>query len=204
VACGPMVPEAMRAAWILKEDFGIETRVLNVHTVKPLDTAALVAAAADTGLIVTAEEHQVGGFGNIVAGAILRERVRFDRPLLFDMVGVRDRFGVSGPPWELMRTFGLCAEHIAERVKALHGRQHEVTGKREAHSVVIGAIECQRCHTRVPFDDFLADWPYSDELCISCGRRAEATCEECLTDRVLSNTGFVFICRDCRWPVSAC
>ena len=67
VACGPMVPEAMRAAWLLKEDYGIETRVLNVHTVKPLDAAALVAAAAATGLVVTAEEHQKGGFGNLIA-----------------------------------------------------------------------------------------------------------------------------------------
>ena len=64
VACGPMVPEAMRAAWILKEECGLETRVVNVHTVKPLDIEALAQAADQTRLIVTAEEHQVGGFGN--------------------------------------------------------------------------------------------------------------------------------------------
>ncbi|MBC8278609.1 MAG: transketolase, partial [FCB group bacterium] len=67
IACGPMVPEAMRAAWILKSDFGLETRIVNIHTVKPLDTEAIARAAAETGLIVTAEEHQVGGFGNWVA-----------------------------------------------------------------------------------------------------------------------------------------
>jgi transketolase len=119
VACGAMVPEAMRAAWLLKEDYGIETRVVNVHTVKPLDVAALAQAAEQTQLIVTAEEHQVGGFGNIVAGAIVRHRRDFEQPLLLDMVGVQDRFGVSGKPWELMQHFGLSAEHIAERVLRL-------------------------------------------------------------------------------------
>jgi len=121
VACGPMVAEAMRAAWLLKEEHGIETRVVSMHTVKPLDVAALVQAADETHLMVTAEEHQVGGFGNLVAGAVLRHRQDFAPPLLFDMVGVQDRFGVSGKPWELMQSFGLCAEHIAERVLRLRG-----------------------------------------------------------------------------------
>jgi transketolase len=123
VACGPMAPEAMRAAWLLKEEHGIEARVLNVHTVKPLDVAALVRAAEETGIVVTAEEHQVGGFGNLVAGAILRGRQNFQSPLLLDMVGVPDCFGVSGKPWELMQYFGLCAEHIAERVLKLHEKR---------------------------------------------------------------------------------
>jgi transketolase len=123
IACGPMVPEAMRAAWLLKEEQGIETRIVNVHTVKPLDVAALVRAAEDTGLVVTAEEHQVGGFGNIVAGAILENRKNFQLPLLLDRVGVPDCFGVSGKPWELMQWFGLSAEHIAERVLKLHAKR---------------------------------------------------------------------------------
>jgi transketolase len=123
VACGPMVPEAMRAAWLLKEEHGMEARVLNVHTVKPLDVGALVRAAEETGIVVTAEEHQVGGFGNLVAGAILRGRQNFQSPLLLDMVGVPDCFGVSGKPWELMQYFGLCAEHIAERVLRLHKKR---------------------------------------------------------------------------------
>jgi transketolase len=122
VACGPMVPEAMRAAWLLKEEYGLETRVVNMHTVKPLDVGALVQAADHTPLIVTAEEHQVGGFGNIVAGAILRHRKNYEHPLLFDMVGVNDRFGLSGKPWELVQEFGLSAEHIAERVLRLRER----------------------------------------------------------------------------------
>jgi transketolase len=123
VACGPMVAEAMRAAWLLKEEQGIETRILNVHTVKPLDAAALVCAAEETGLVVTAEEHQVGGFGNIVAGAILENRQNFQLPLLLGRVGVPDCFGVSGKPWELMQWFGLSAEHIAERVLKLHAKR---------------------------------------------------------------------------------
>lgn len=116
IACGPMVPEAMRAAYILKEDFGIETRVVNVHTVKPLDVEAVVRAAEETGAVLTAEEHQVGGFGNIVAGAILKG---VGRPVAFDMVGVNDRFGESGQPWELMQEFGLTAEHLAKRAYVL-------------------------------------------------------------------------------------
>ncbi len=122
VACGPMVPEAMRAAWLLKEEHGIETRVVNVHTVKPLDVAALVQAAEQTHFVITAEEHQVGGFGNIVAGTILRHRQNYEKPLLFDMLGVEDRFGLSGKPWDLMRAFGLSAEHIADRVLTLRER----------------------------------------------------------------------------------
>lgn len=122
IACGPMVPEAMRAAWLLKEEYGLETRAVNMHTVKPLDAEALVQAAEQTRLIVTAEEHQVGGFGNIVAGAILRHCRNYTHPLLFDMVGVNDRFGLSGKPWELVQEFGLSAEHIAQRVMQLRQR----------------------------------------------------------------------------------
>jgi transketolase len=122
IACGPMVPEAMRAAWLLKEEFGLETRVVNMHTVKPLDMGALVQTADHTRLIVTAEEHQVGGFGNIVAGAILQHRLNYKHPLLFDMVGVNDRFGLSGKPWELVQEFGLSAEHIAQCVLQLRER----------------------------------------------------------------------------------
>lgn len=113
IACGPMVPEAMRAAYILKEDYYIETRILNVHTVKPLDEAAIVATAREIPVIVTAEEHQVGGFGNLVASAITRGDV--GQAVRLDMVGVEDRYGESGAPWELMKAFGLTAEHIAQK-----------------------------------------------------------------------------------------
>ena len=130
IACGPMVPEAMRAAWLLKEEFDLETRVVNLHTVKPLDVGALAQAADHTRLIITAEEHQVGGFGNIVAGAILQHRQNYKHPLLFDMIGVNDRFGLSGKPWELIQDFGLSAEHIAQRVLQLRERME----RREGHA----------------------------------------------------------------------
>jgi transketolase len=117
-ACGPILCEAMRAAVILKEEYGLETRVLNVHTVKPLDVEALRRAARETGALLTCEEHQKGGFGNLVAGAVCGCEMG-GRPLAFDRLGVEDRFGESGKPWELMVRFGLTAEHIAARAKAL-------------------------------------------------------------------------------------
>jgi transketolase len=86
--------------------------------VKPLDRKAVVAAAVDTGVIVTAEEHQVGGFGNIIAGAIAADKP-YDAPLVIGMIGVQDKFGQSGEPWELMKAFGLTAEHIAEKALEL-------------------------------------------------------------------------------------
>ncbi len=119
VAIGPEVPEAMRAAVILREQYGIEARVLNVHTVKPLDSAALVRAARETGALVTAEEHQVGGLGNLVAAALARSKELYGTPYALDMVGVQDQFGESGAPWELVKVFGLAAEHIAEKAMAL-------------------------------------------------------------------------------------
>ncbi len=120
IACGPSVPEAMRAAWILKNEYDIETRVLNVHTVKPLDGTAIVRAAAETGVVVTAEEHQVGGFGNRVAAVISAADRLYGRPLAFGMIGVKDRFGESGAPWELVKEFEVSAEHIAVEAKRLY------------------------------------------------------------------------------------
>lgn len=118
VSCGPMVAEAMRAAWILKQEYGIETRILNIHTVKPLDVQSLVRAADETGVILTVEEQQTGGFGNIIAGAVTRGRA-VGKPLALDMLGINDTFGASGAPWELMKKFGLSAEYIAGMAKDL-------------------------------------------------------------------------------------
>ena len=120
VACGPEVPGAMRAAWILKEEFGIKARVLNISTVKPLDRAAIVAAAKETGALLTVEEHQKGGLGNIVAAAVLTD---CSTPVAFDMIGVEDQFGESGAPWELVKKFGLAAEHIAIKAKEMVGKK---------------------------------------------------------------------------------
>ncbi len=120
IACGPEVPEAMRAAWILKEDFGIESRILNIHTLKPLDKEPVIRAALETGIIVTAEEHQVGGFGNWIANVVSQAAELYRKPLLLGMIGVKDRFGESGQPWELIKEFEVSAEHIAQKAKELY------------------------------------------------------------------------------------
>jgi len=122
IACGPMVAEAMRAAYILKEEYDIECRVLNIHTLKPIDKQAIIKAAEETGIIITCEEHQVGGFGNIIAGVIAQGK-SYNNPLLMDMIGVEDRFGETGAPWELTKVFGLTAEHIARRAKELYDKK---------------------------------------------------------------------------------
>src|SRR5208283_2442982 len=113
IACGPMVPEAMRAAWILKQDFDYETRILNLHTLKPLDTEAIVRAARDTSVVLTAEEHQIGALAWPVANAITQSPELYGVPVITGAIGVKDRFGDSGAPWELIKEFEVSAEHIA-------------------------------------------------------------------------------------------
>jgi transketolase len=120
IACGPEVPEAMRAAWILKEDYGIQSRIINLHTLKPLDHEPIIRAALETGVIVTAEEHQVGGFGNWIANVVSQTTQLYKKPMLLGMVGVKDRFGESGQPWELIKEFEVSAEHIAKKAKELY------------------------------------------------------------------------------------
>lgn len=117
ISCGPELAESLRAAWILKTDFDIETRVINMHTVKPLDREAIIKAVAETGAIITAEEHQVGGFGNQIAGVSATNNS--EKPIPFGMIGVKDRFGESGLPWQLVKEFELAAEFIAEKAKGL-------------------------------------------------------------------------------------
>jgi transketolase len=119
VACGPMVPEAMRAAWILKKDFGYEARILNIHTMKPIDAEAIIRAAKDTGIVVTAEEHQIGALGWRVAGIITESPEVYGTPVLTGYIGVKDRFGDSGAPWELVKEFEVSAEHIAQKAVEL-------------------------------------------------------------------------------------
>jgi transketolase len=114
IACGPMVPEAMRAAWILKRDFGYETRILNLHTLKPLDGEAIVRAARETGAIVTAEEHQIGALAGRVSLVLATSPELYGVPVLLSPIGVKDRFGESGAPWELVKELEVSAEHIAQ------------------------------------------------------------------------------------------
>jgi transketolase len=119
IACGPMVPEAMRAAWILKKDFGYNTRVLNLHTLKPIDHAAVLRAARETGVVVTAEEHQIGALAWRISSIITETPLLYGIPVITGAIGVKDRFGDSGAPWELIKEFEVSAEHIAQKAVEL-------------------------------------------------------------------------------------
>ena len=119
VACGPMVPEAMRAAYILKRDYGYETRVLNLHTLKPIDTEAIIRAAQETGAVVTAEEHQIGALAWRVSAILTESPELYGLPVITGAIGVKDRFGDSGAPWELIKEFEVSAEHIAHKALEL-------------------------------------------------------------------------------------
>jgi transketolase len=117
IACGAMVYEALVAAQTLADN-GVEARVINMHTVKPLDAETLTKAATECGRFVVAEEHQVaGGLGSAVA-----EWATAHRPVPMEFVGVRDQFGQSGTPEELMRHYGLTAEAIVEAVGRVEKR----------------------------------------------------------------------------------
>ena len=113
IATGLMVDEAMKAYDILKSE-GISARIINMATIKPLDTEAVISAAKDTGAIVTAEEHSViGGLGSAVA-----ETLSETCPVPVLKLGVYDRFGFSGPAGKLLDEFGLRATDIAKKAKA--------------------------------------------------------------------------------------
>jgi len=119
IACGPMVPEAMRAALILKRDYGYEARVLNMHTLKPIDAEAIIRAAHDTGVVVTAEEHQIGALAWRVSGLLTESKQLYGKPLITGAICVKDRFGDSGAPWELVKELEVSAEHIAQKAVEL-------------------------------------------------------------------------------------
>jgi transketolase len=119
IACGPMVPEAMRAAWILKSDFGYESRIVNLHTLKPIDTCTVIRAALETGVVITAEEHQIGALAGRVSAVITETPEVYGVPVITGAIGVKDRFGDSGAPWELIKEFEVSAEHIAKKAAEL-------------------------------------------------------------------------------------
>lgn len=113
IATGLMVGEARKAADMLAEK-GISARVINMHTIKPIDKDIICKAAKETGVIVTAEEHSViGGLGSAVADVVTE-----CCPVPVVKVGVNDVFGYSGPAVDLLKEFGLCAENIAEKAEA--------------------------------------------------------------------------------------
>ncbi|HIK02053.1 TPA: transketolase family protein [archaeon] len=112
IACGVLVSESLKAAEILEKD-GISARVVNMSSIKPIDSELIEKCASETGLIVTAEDHSIiGGLGSAVA-EVLSER----RPTRLVRIGVQDVFGESGSPEELYKKYGLDAESIAEKLK---------------------------------------------------------------------------------------
>lgn len=112
VATGLLVPEALEAAQLLNRE-GIDARVINIHTIKPIDRDILVKAAKETGAVVTAEEHNIiGGLGSAVAEVLSEEC-----PVYMARVGTQDRFGKSGKPAVLLEEYGLTAAHIAEQAR---------------------------------------------------------------------------------------
>ena len=108
IACGTMVAFSLRAAELLQQQ-GINARVLNMATIKPIDADAVREAARQTGAVVTVEEHSViGALGSAVAEVIVQ-----DQPVPLRLIGVQDRFGTSGDPADLYKAFHLMPEDIA-------------------------------------------------------------------------------------------
>ena len=117
IATGLMVAEAIEAGKALAEQ-GIDARVINIHTIKPIDRDIIIAAAKETGKIITVEEHSViGGLGSAVA-EVVTETV----PVPVIKIGVDDRFGHSGPAPALLKEFGLSADNIVKVTKEALGK----------------------------------------------------------------------------------
>jgi transketolase len=118
IACGLMVSAALEAADKLAGQ-GIKARVLDMHTIKPIDDAAILAAARETGRIVVAEEHLLhGGLGSVVAMSVARQQ-----PVPIRFVGLRDTFAESGKPEELLAKYGLTAADIERAALDLLSRK---------------------------------------------------------------------------------
>lgn len=118
IATGSLVWPSLVASELLSSE-GISAGVIDMHTVKPLDEDAVLAAASKTGLVITVEEHSVvGGLGDAVA-SLLAEK----RPTRLAKIGVKDRFGESGSCDELMEYFGFTPEELASKVKEILGRR---------------------------------------------------------------------------------
>lgn len=118
IATGLMVQESLKAAELLKAE-GINARVIDMHTIKPLDKELVIKAAKETGAIVTAEEHNIiGGLGSAVCEAICDEC-----PIPVVRVGVQDEFGRSGDAGALLKLYGLTPENVAEKAKLAISRK---------------------------------------------------------------------------------
>lgn len=118
VGCGPLVHNAILASFELEKQ-KIKARVINNHTIKPMDERTIIKAARDAGAIVTVEEHQInGGMGSAVAEIVTRKH-----PVPIEFVGVKNRFGESGEPNELIKHFGMSPKHIIGAVKKVIKRK---------------------------------------------------------------------------------
>ena len=118
IACGPIVYEALLAHDLLKAK-GISARIINMHTLKPLDEAAVLAAAKETGAIVTAEDAQViGGLGGAVAELLVK-----NKPVPVEMVGILDTFMECGTPSELALKYNLTAPSLVAAVEKVLKRK---------------------------------------------------------------------------------
>ncbi len=118
IACGPLLHEAMLAAQSLAKN-GISARVINNHTIKPMDEKTIIAAAKETGAVVTVEEHQVlGGMGSAVAEVLVK-----NHPVPMEFIGLQDHFGESGEPRELLEAFKLTAPAIIAAVRKVLARK---------------------------------------------------------------------------------
>jgi transketolase len=114
ISTGHLTWEALQAAYQMEQE-GIHARVINIHTIKPIDIDMIINAAKETGAIVTAEEHQIhGGFGSAVAEVVAKYH-----PVPIEFVGMNDTFGESGKPLELMEKYGMTAKHIIEAAKRI-------------------------------------------------------------------------------------
>ena len=112
IACGYMVEQAVEALNILESE-GINARLLDMHTIKPIDKEAIIKASKETGCIVTCEEHSIiGGLGSAVAEVLVE-----NAPCPMLRVGVNDEFGRSGTPAELMAYYHLTGADIADKAK---------------------------------------------------------------------------------------
>ena len=119
IATGLMVYEALLAYKELEKN-GIETIVINMHTIKPLDEETIIRYAKLTGAVVTIEEHQViGGMGSAVSECLSK-----NFPVPMEILGVQDRFGQSGKPKELFSEYGLTKEDITRAVKKVIARKN--------------------------------------------------------------------------------
>ena len=118
IACGPLLYEALLAARDLEKK-GIDSLVINCHTVKPLDDQAIIRVAKTTGAVVTVEENQItGGLGGAVAEVLAR-----NYPVPMEFIGMPDSFGESGTPDELLEKYNMKSKDIIEAVKRVLGRK---------------------------------------------------------------------------------